>query len=179
MIRTFLALELPGTTKTELEGLQQGLRGANWTAREHMHVTLLFLGSQHRRALEDLDSALLSLSAPGFDLQFSGVGHFERRDGRAIFAQVSENPDLRRLQSKIANAARGAGLDFEDRRYHPHATVARWRRGDVPQPALSEYEARWNLFKSSPFHVSEFHLFRSDLGRGGPTYTILASYPLK
>ena len=79
-------------------------------------------------------------------------------------------------------AARDAGLAFERRRYRPHVTLARFNAG--PDAARrpsgcgpSPRAARG--FRAGPFEVEEFVLMRSWLGRAGPVYDTLATYPLQ
>lgn len=179
MIRSFIALPIPEPAAEAIDGVQENLRGANWVPEENLHLTLLFLGTQDRRTLEDLDAALIGVAPPRFELALSGVGCFGGgRDARLVFAGVDESAPLRALQRKIETAARSAGIEIADRRFTPHVTLARWGRGEVRADALQAYIERENLFRSPSFEVSEFVLFRSDLSRHGPTYTAMARYPL-
>lgn len=178
-MRCFLALPIPEATAEAIDAIQEGLRGANWTLEENLHLTLVFLGDQDRRTLADLDSALQAVSAPPFAVTLQGVGAFgSAREKRLAFASVAENPALRHLQAKLENAARAAGIAVENRRYAPHVTLARWGRGEVADGALQEYIAANNLFRAEPFEADRFILYRSDLGRSGALYTPMAEYAL-
>ncbi|MEL6978631.1 MAG: RNA 2',3'-cyclic phosphodiesterase [Pseudomonadota bacterium] len=179
-MRSFIAIPLPEDIADAAEDLQEGLRGANWTDAETMHLTLAFLGEQDRRSLEDLDSHLLGLDAPSFSLALEGVGIFgDPREARLVYAGVADAPLLRRLQSKVMGAAREAGLSLETRRFTPHVTLARWSRGAVPAEPLLAYLSAHNLFRSAVFDVTSFTLYRSDLGRSGAAHTPLAEYALR
>ena len=178
MIRCFLAIAIPEAVADEIDDIQDGLRGANWVPAENLHLTLVFLGDQDRHALADLDAQLSALSAPGFELTLTGLGSFGGREPRLVFANVSDSESLRRLQAKTEGAARDSGIEVENRRYTPHVTLARWRRGEVRAEARRDYVEARNLFRSSPFRVEAFHLYRSELSRYGPSYEIMASYPL-
>ncbi|HEY0807234.1 MAG TPA: RNA 2',3'-cyclic phosphodiesterase, partial [Pseudonocardiaceae bacterium] len=61
------------------------------------------------------------------------------------------------------------------RGFHPHLTLARWRSGGPDKEALIAlfvgYTGPW-------FTPAEVLLMRSELGSGGPTYTMVASLPL-
>lgn len=177
-MRTFLAITPPEEVRDSLIDLQEGLLGANWSSEENLHLTLLFLGEQPRRALEDLDAALLQVAAAPFDLRLEGVGVFGGRDARLVFAGVADSPALLRLQSKIAIAAQRAEIEVDSRKYAPHVTLARWGRGRVSAEALAAYLSAHNLFASEAFTVSSYALYRSELSRSGAHYELLAEYPL-
>lgn len=178
-MRCFLAIRPPEATIDALLDLQEGLPGANWSPPENVHLTLVFLGEQPRRALEDLHAALLKIDFAPFELTLKGVGAFGGRDARLAYADVSDSAPLRRLQSKLEVAARQAEMEVETRKYTPHVTIARWGRGAVSADRLAAYIEQRSLFAAPPFRVEAFGLYRSDLGRGGPHYELLAEYPLR
>lgn len=179
MLRTFVALAIPETIADAIDDVQTGLRGAFWTPAENLHLTLAFLGDQDRHALSDLDAALGRLAAPRFELSLAGVGAFGGAQPRSAHVIAEETPALRHVYDKVRAAARGAAMALETRRFAPHVTIARWRRGAVSPPALAAFIAAHNLFRAGPFEVDAVRLFRSDLGRDGPRYEELAAYPLR
>lgn len=178
MIRSFIAISLPEPVRDEIDLVQDDLRGAMWTPEENLHLTLVFLGEQTRRTLEDLDALLLKVTGSAFALELAGVGHFGGRDPRLAWVGVRESVELRRLQAKLETAARGAGVAVADRRYTPHVTVARWGRREVAEERLREWVARNSLFSCAPFEVTGFELVQSELSRHGAVYTPLARYEL-
>lgn len=180
-MRSFIAIALPDAVADAVDDIQTGLRGASWIDSETLHLTLAFLGEQDRRSLEDLDSQLIALDAPSFTLSLKGVGVFGApKEARLVYAGVAASPELRRLQAKVAQAARAASIPLEARRFAPHVTLARWSRGAAPAAeALQAYLAAHNLFRSPTFTVESFTLYRSDLGRSGALHTPLAEYALK
>lgn len=178
-MRSFLAVTPPEWAVDALLDLQEGLPGANWTPAENLHLTLVFLGDQHRRTLEDLDAALLGVDAAPFELTLSGLGAFGGRDPRLLYADVVESPPLRLLQAKVATAARRAEIALDGRRYAPHVTLARWGRGRVSAERLGAYLRAQSLFSAAPFEVSRFGLYRSELGRDQAHHELMAEYPLR
>lgn len=179
-MRSFIAIPVPADVADAVDDIQTGLRGASWTLPETLHLTLAFLDDQPRPTLEALDAHLLQVKSPTFSLSLRGVGVFgEGSTARLVFAAVAACAPLTRLQAKVAAAARDADIPLPARRYHPHVTLARWRRGDVAADALGRYLAAHSLFAAPPFEVNSFTLFRSDLGRSGAAHTPLAEYPLR
>lgn len=179
-MRCFIAIPMPEQIADAIDDIQTGLRGANWTTEDTLHLTLAFLGDQHRRSLEDLDSALIAFSAPDFELTLAGVDVFGgAREARQAYVGVEKCPSLNHLQAKVEQAARIADIPLQAKRFTPHVTVARWGRGAVGSAELSAWLSANSLFRAGPFAVESFTLFRSELGRSGALHTPLAEYPLR
>lgn len=179
-MRCFIAIPMPEEIVEAIDDIQTGLRGANWTTQDTLHLTLAFLGEQHRRSLEDLDSALITLDAPSFDVTLAGVDAFGGTKGaRLVYAGVEESARLRTLQAKVEQAAREAEIPLEAKRFIPHVTLARWGRGAVSEEALGAWINANALFRAGPFPVESYTLFRSELTRSGALHTPLAEYALR
>lgn len=180
MIRAFVALSVPARVAASLEAAQAGLPCGRPVPRENFHLTLAFLGEHPEPVIEDAHLELESIVADAFELEVSGVGSFGSDHIRAIFAEVVPNPALTHLRKKVATAVRNAGLDLAHKRFHPHITLARFNRGLDAEAAvdLHRYLAMRVNLRADPISVAAFHLFRSVLGKDGPTYEILADYPL-
>jgi 2'-5' RNA ligase len=78
-----------------------------------------------------------------------------------------------REATHAAAAARHSGIEVEDRRFHPHLTIARGRAGaDLRQwvKALASYAG-------PPWPMDRVSLVRSKVGPR-PSYTELESWPI-
>ena len=168
-IRLFLALELPDDVVAELVrwGKQHLGRGR---AVESFHVTLAFLGSQPRAALEPIVAALRRqvLSTEPFELE--PVRYQETRSvGMLVLADPSG------CATSLAERVQGDLEDLgvyarERRRWLPHVTVVRFRerlRLDPPLPEIG------------PFAPSGAAALLSRLHPTGAQYEVLASCSLK
>lgn len=178
MLRLFAALSLPESVTERLVGLQRGLDG-RVVPPESMHVTLAFFGEIGEAVAEDLHSALSRVSAPAFALWLDGAGCFGGAKPDLLYAAVRPDPALEHLQGKVAQAGRLAGLTIPARRYVPHVTLARYTPGTLSAAQAAQLVAARTAFLAGPVAVNGFALYRSDLGRGGPRYTVLAEYPLR
>ncbi len=174
MHRLFVALSLPEVVADALLPMQGGVDGAAWRPVDNFHLTLQFIGSVDRRALDEVASALGGISAPCFDLTLSGCGFFGGRKPRALWAGAVSSAPLDHLQAKVETALRNIGLKLENRKYIPHITLA-YLKG-VREDVVATYCARHNLFSCGPFRVGAFHLYESHLGGQGSHYEILESY---
>lgn len=160
MLRLFAAIAVPEEIGEVLARRQQGLPGARWRPLEALHITLRFFGELREDVADDLDAALSTVSGRPFAVELAGVGAFgEGDDIHAVWAGVTENPDLRQLAGRCEAAARRAGLKPETRNYLPHVTLAYLRR---PEPdRVAAWIAGHNLLKSPAFAVDRFGLYSS------------------
>jgi 2'-5' RNA ligase len=178
VIRLFAALPVGGPAARRLALLQAGLEGRTVDPAS-FHVTLAFFGEVAEPVAEELHAALGSVEAPQFAFWLDGVGAFGGKKPTAIYAAVRPEPALDRLQAKVAQAARRAGVALEARRFTPHVTLARYAAGTLTPEAAAKALAARGAFLAGPVAAEVFHLYRSDLGRGGPAYAALADYPLR
>lgn len=176
-MRLFVALDLPPALRTRLSWMAGGLQGARWVPPENYHITLRFIGELPGWRAEEVDHALAGLRAPGFELQLSGVGTFEK-GGKVVslWVGVDRNPALDHLQSKVETALQRAGIEPERRRFNPHMTLA--RMDGVPEAKVAAWVVGHNLFRADPVPVSHFTLFRSRLGKEQAVYDAEVEYPL-
>ncbi|SOD99003.1 RNA 2',3'-cyclic phosphodiesterase [Caenispirillum bisanense] len=177
MIRLFVGLDLPADLRDALDLLTGGIPGAHWRPAENYHVTLRFIGEVDEDRCEDIHDALAEVRAPAFDLCVAGIGAFDNgQRAHTLWAGVPKDPPLVHLRDKVERAVVSTGLPPERRKFAPHVTLASVKQAPVHK--VQDFIAHHNLFRSEPFRVDRFTLFSSDLGRGGPTYTAEADYPL-
>jgi 2'-5' RNA ligase len=177
LIRLFVGIELPEATRERLAALCGGVPGARWVASENMHLTLRFIGEVERGLAEDVDSALLRVRCPRFELTLDGVGFFGKPSAaRSLWAGVRKSEALARLQAKVETSVQGAGVPAEERKFSPHITLA-WLKG-APALRLQRFIAENAHFLAGPIPVERFVLFSSFRSSSGPIYTPEADYPL-
>lgn len=177
MIRLFVAIPLPDAVRRALAGLAGGVPGANWTAPENFHVTLRFIGEVEDPWLADAAAALAEVRGEPFALQVAGVDFFgDRKRARIIYAGVRGGEPLLQLQRRVERALARAGLPAEQRRYHPHVTLARLK--GAPLERVGRFLEAHGTFACPPLQVARFALFSSWPSGGGPQYREEADYPL-
>ncbi len=177
-LRLFAALDLPDEARDRLASLQHGLPEGRITAWENLHLTLAFFGEADGRKAEDLHAALGALRAEAFDWRLDGTGAFGGKSPRALFAAAGPEPALTRLHEKAEQAGRAAGFAAAAERYRPHVTLKRLHQGEMSPARVARWLEATGHFLFGPIRAGSFTLFRSTLGRVGPTYEPLARYPL-
>lgn len=176
-IRAFVGLKLPEHLSSHLNELAAVLspqdRGQmSWVAEENYHVTLLFLGEQSARWLEDLAEKMdsdVDLHAP--QLSLTGVTPFPESSPKLLAAMLEPTDSLQRLHNQIKAAANALGFVPEKRRFRPHVTLARKfpRSGQLMIPTLSNkvYDEATQLLiyesQLSPSGAQYYPLFEFDL----------------
>lgn len=177
VMRTFVAVELPGETRRELQDLIEQLRRsgirAAWVRPDRMHLTLRFLGE----IAEDQVVAIGEMLARGcagrspFECAVQGAGAFPNvRRPNVIWAGVGPlEGGLGEVQALAEAAALRVGLKPENRPFRPHLTLGRIRR---PEEAghLGRALAPLTEFRGRGFLVTGVTLFSSTLKPTGPVY---------
>ncbi len=178
MLRLFVALAFPEDIAARLDGLTGGMPGADWVESDNYHLTLRFLGETPEDRAEDLAYALMGVRAAPFDIELSGVGHFSTgEEVRALWAGVRKSPELEALRHKIDETCRRQGFVNDERKFHPHVTLARLK--DAPLAKIQDFLAQNALFKAGPVRVASFALYSSLRRAGGPVYTQEAEFFLR
>lgn len=194
-IRTFLAIELDEALKQEALSAVEALRKANpyfrFIPHENWHLTLHFFGALSLAEIEQVKEGLKNAvrNTVPFPIALKGFGVFPGgQSPRILWIGVEGNVDsLLQLKEVVDTAihklgfpsmmtAQRAGLRAEERKFHPHLTIARAREERTqakiafgPISFAGQVQQR----------VDRLTLFRSDLLAQGPKYTPLSVIFLK
>jgi RNA 2',3'-cyclic 3'-phosphodiesterase len=179
--RAFLAIDLPETTKKELEKLIVVLKKKlntpkiKWVNPKNLHLTLKFLGDINEKQKECLAQnapKLLHAFLP-FQINFSTLKLFPSLNHPRVIALFPFAHDqLLKIALTLENLAFQIGIAKEKRPFLPHLTLARisnekfFPLPKVPLPNLS-------------FLVDQIKLFKSELHPESSIYTELFSFKLK
>jgi 2'-5' RNA ligase len=161
--RLFVAAWPPDEVLDLLETLPRPLDpGVRWTRRDQWHVTLRFLGAA------DPDAAAAALASVHAPFAEAVLGPLTARLGRSVV--VVPVAGLAALAGAVAAATAEVGEPPDPRPFAGHLTLARLRQ----RPACRVAGFRF----SACFGVTEIHLVRSRLDRGGARYEVLRTWPL-
>ena len=176
--RLFAALELPAPVRDALGAFGRAAAADDFALRavrdDALHVTLAFLG---HRALDDIDparEAVREVAAPVPDLALGDALWLAPRRPHVLTVEVADATGaLLALQERVVAAlVEAVGYEPDRRRFRPHVTVARVRRGAAPrQRGLPDAP-------SASFAGEAVTLYRSWLGGGPARYEALERVPL-
>jgi RNA 2',3'-cyclic 3'-phosphodiesterase len=149
--------------------------GARVTRREQWHLTLQFLGN--RVELDDVAGALSALAVGPAVVQLGDYGGFPRdRRARVLWLGVVEGgPFLAQLGAAVGALLAPIGYPPEERQFHPHLTLARWKSPTDLRETVAALEAgplgpAWT--------VEEVVLFESHTRSAGAEHTERARFQL-
>ena len=169
-LRLFLGLRLPDAA---LDGLVEWgareLRTDRIVPREHLHVTLAFLGSRPASELAAIGAALGATASAADPIRFEPVRWRETRSVGMVVLD-DEAGAAGRLAVDLQERLASLGVYEPERRpWLPHVTVLRFRerpRLRPPLPALGR------------FAPSDAAAFLSRLHPAGARYEVLESFAL-
>lgn len=146
--------------------------------RENIHFTLRFLGDTSLKKIEEIRDKLSSISMPPFEIEVSGVGTFPRiTRPSVIWVGVTKNGEkMIDLKKRIDEGLRGAGYG-QDRKFTPHATIARVKSVQNRRPLIEAIE---NLSDEEIglMTVESYCMTKSRLTPRGPVYETVWKLPL-
>lgn len=169
-MRLFSAVVPPAAALDELDTAVRQARAAvgelRWIPQRSWHVTLCFYGEDDPEARAAWLGDRLA-AAPARPLSLTGSGTFPG----VLWVGVS---------GELADLASAAGADDDPRPYHPHLTLARWRRDRGRRAAAEAAVAAESLasFRGAAWQVAEVVLIRSELSRAGARYAVHHRHPL-
>jgi RNA 2',3'-cyclic 3'-phosphodiesterase len=175
--RIFVAVPLPDELRIALaECLRPFDIPGKVVSPQNWHITLRFLGWTDDVAFERMLAALdeTDLGLP-FDVRLGEMGAFPRpRNATVIWLAVSRG--LHRLEELAAaaeEAAQSAGFGPEDRPFRAHLTLSRVRPAEEVSALVESFPGA-----DLGWRCESVVVYRSHLGRGGPRYEPLETFPL-
>jgi RNA 2',3'-cyclic 3'-phosphodiesterase len=185
LIRSFLAIELPGVISKKIEEVQEDLKlsraDVRWVAPEKIHLTLKFFGNIEDARVDVIVKAIESPihSVASFPLGVRGVGAFPTlKNPRVIWmGLIDERGVLVALQKQIEAELEKIGFETEKRAFKPHLTLGRVNSSRGKAELVDRVEKR-QVEAFGDFEVERVILFKSDLKPSGPIYTSLREIKL-
>lgn len=182
-MRVFIAMDVSEEVRRNLAALTAELSplmpSARWIRAEAMHLTLKFIGhvaDDHVRAIQNKLATVRS-SEPA-EMHFRGAGCFpDLRRPRVLWVGAEASSKLQKLALEIEQCLEPLGIPSEEREFHPHLTLARFKE----PPRQKHFQTIVSGLATREFGAivtGEFHLYQSHLKRGGAEYTRLSTFRL-
>jgi len=189
-IRCFIAIELDKTITPKLAELQNRLRkkikndekNLKWIRAEDIHLTLKFLGDVPDNLTGMICTAVSDAVTEyePFEIEIGNCGCFPSRgSARVLWTGITQGQiELQTIQETVDLYLQELNFDPEQRKFHPHLTLARIKNFQTGRKA-QEIIAREEPFTVGFQQVEKITVFQSELTRSGPIYTALGHSDLK
>lgn len=185
-IRTFVAVEMSPDVRSRAGELIEELRAApvkvKWVDPKNMHLTLKFLGDVDAREIPRVCEKVIEAAAEvaPFELEIAGAGAFPHagRPSTVWLGVTKGTEEIIALQELVEAGLAELGFRAESRRFEPHLTIGRVRRGTRAVGELGRLIRDHADFPAGRVAVKEAVVFSSDLQPTGPTYQALGRAPL-
>lgn len=170
-LRLFCALRLPDDVLDRLGRWQAEHlpEDGRHVPREHLHITLAFLGWTTASMLDAVAGTLRDAASAAGELEFSALRYRETRSVGMVVLRDGTG-EGRRVAERLFDGLERLGVYERERRpWLPHVTVLRFRsppRLDPPMPHLGA------------FRPSDAAVYMSALRPSGAQYRVLESVPL-
>jgi 2'-5' RNA ligase len=185
-IRSFLAFEMPvkireivSRTLKEIKKLPLDVR---WVGADNIHITVVFMGNISQDDLMPIRKAVSKICKRygPFNVTLTGSGIFGSLRNPRVF-WMGLDGDLTRMsyfRNSLQKNLTPFGIKEEKRRFKPHLTLGRFRKGPGSNVNMYELLSEYQNITSPTCTVEELILFRSELRPGGAIYSKLEAWPL-
>ncbi len=184
-MRLFLAANFTAALREQLYAAAAPLRDAAptvaWVARDLLHVTLKFLGERDASLVPAVAATLraIALTQSPFDVRLGGYGAFPNfRSPRVVWMGAEDAQPLVAIAAAIDEAYVAIGVARDARPFRAHLTLGRVKRPLDRDETRGLEQTATTLNQPFTWRVGAVDLMRSELGRAGPTYTVLESIAL-
>src|SRR5207248_8258547 len=118
-----------------------------------------------------IDAVAVDVEMPAFDAVFEGAGVFPPRGApRVLWVGVGAGArELIELERVLAARITALGLVLENRAFHPHLTLARWRESRPSDRTRALASAPRGVVARA--RIEGATLYQSRLSPSGPAYT--------
>lgn len=184
--RTFVAVDVDASVRAVAADLIGELSavGADvkWVDPDKLHLTLKFLGDVDSREIHHVCQAVSEVAAETkpFEFEVRGAGAFPNvKRPRTIWLGAGPGEaQMGRLAERVESALETIGYRREARRFKPHLTIGRVRRGGAAVAELGSRLDDYADFEIGRTTVNEVVIYSSELTSSGPNYEVLGRAPL-
>lgn len=185
-IRSFLAFELPVDIKRIIMAVSEDVRqlplNVRWLNVKNIHLTIVFMGDvqeEQIKPIQDIVKDVCQGYGP-FSIAIKGIGIFgSRRNPRVLWIGLDGAIDrMGYFRDDLQKGLRPFGIKEEKRRFKPHLTLGRFRKGARTGTHLDDLLSKYHDLTSPDRIIEELVLFKSDLKPGGAVYSKLNGWPL-
>ncbi|MBW8014567.1 MAG: RNA 2',3'-cyclic phosphodiesterase [Planctomycetes bacterium] len=185
-MRTFIAIDIGETVAANIGGLQdelrgffgQGRRGVKWVDPGLIHLTLKFLGEVDDDQIVEVCKVVEDVTTGfgEFCVEVEKVGSFGRPP-RVIWIGTQESEALCRLWAGLDARLAEIGFAPDEKMFVPHLTLCRVKDFAAGR-RFGRIIGGFDDFSAGKIDVKSVCVYKSELTKTGPEYTLLSYYNL-
>jgi len=146
----------------------------NFTLKDNLHLTLVFLGEIPYEKVEFIQDAMDSVNMDKFKLLIKGIGSFKRNGGDIFWIGVERNKNIFELYNNLYEELTKRGFAIESREFKPHLTIGR----EVALKDGFDKDAFADTIGQISVNVDKISLMKSERINGKLVYTEIYAKPL-
>lgn len=178
-MRVFIAISLPKEVKDYLFELEKEISKLpakfKLVSKKNLHITLKFIAQASESQIEELKSRLKEIKFDSFKMALIEKGLFPNsRNPRVIWVGLDSDNLLRKLQKEIDEKLLDLFSDSQE--FTSHITLGRIK--SIKDKEKFEDGLKNIKIKNLSFKIEEFGLFKSELTKEGPIYSLIEKYKL-
>jgi len=182
LIRTFISVPVPeplfNLQKKLKVTISEKMGKIRWLHKDQIHLTIKFLGDTTEDSINDVRHVMQKVADEfkPFNISIQKTGCFPKIERpRVMWIGVSGELDkLYQLVEKIQKKLNPLGFPKDEKKYHPHITIARAKYPQKKTPDISTFLN--TSFNPIPFPIKKVQFISSELFPNGPVYTILSTH---
>lgn len=169
----FIAINFEEEVKDKIEDVIDEVRlystQGRFTSKEHMHLTLEFLGEIPINRVEKIKHVMDGLECKEFKMDIQDIGLFKRAGGDIYWIGIENNDSLLEIQSILHEELIRERFKLESRPYKPHITIGRkvMMKEGFNLKELSQY------IMGTGINVGKIDLMKSEHRNGKLVYSII------
>jgi 2'-5' RNA ligase len=182
-MRAFIAIELPLDIKNKLTKIQDTLKTnlpkISWVKPANLHLSLKFIGeisAQQHASAQQIIARIVKTVTP-FEIKLETLDVFPNLSQARIIWIGTRHPaeQLKQLAAQLEEIFFQSGIPREQHAFQAHITLARIKHPIIAAILARELDRLKNGINGMDlkFNAAGITLFKSILGKGGPTYRIL------
>jgi len=176
-MRAFIGFDLPENVRNILLSLQNKqvskVAKVKWVAKKNFHLCLKFLPNLLEKDLEKVKDLLSQIKVKPFEVKLGDVGFFPNEINiNVVWIGLEPEIKIMELQQDVDDNLRE--LFKPEERFAVHVTLGRVKYA-------KDVELFRNLILSKDydhvkFKVDSFKLYKTDLNKEGPRYTVVEKF---
>lgn len=143
----------------------------NFTRKENLHLTLVFIGEMPESHLNIIKEAMDKVQGEKFNLSISKFGKFRNRDESLYWCGIEGNEMLIKVQKNLAYNLKNSGISIDNKPFKPHITLG---RRCIMKEGFSEEQFK-NKIPNMSMTAEKISLMKSERINGKLVYTEIYS----